>query len=74
MKDFIGEKQRERDCGQQISDRIKKRAEKPVSCTFSGFYLFGFFPHMAKVDVVSLYASESTWFSQLYIEMLIQNK
>lgn len=44
MKDFISEKQRQRDCGQQISDRIKKRTEEPISCTSLGLYLFVFFP------------------------------
>lgn len=51
MKDFIGENQRQRDCGQQISDRIKKRTEEPISCTSVGFYLFGFFPYMAKMSL-----------------------
>jgi len=43
MKDFMGEKQRQRDCRQQISDRIKKRTVESFSCTSLGFYLFGFF-------------------------------
>lgn len=48
MKDFISLKQRQRDCKQQISDRIKKISEEPVSCTSLGFYLFVFLPCTAK--------------------------
>lgn len=54
MKDFIDEKQRQRDYKQQLSDRIKERTGEPVSCTSLGFYLCGFLPCMAKMDVVSL--------------------
>jgi len=69
MKDFIGEKQRQRDYRQQISDKIKEKTEEPVSCTSLRFYLCGFLPYMATMDVVSSCVSKHS--PHLYIKVLI---